>query len=192
MKSEKLKIKKKQNNFGFTLIEIVIIVAVITIISAGGLSVYNRQRDRINLSLAVQRLVNDLKWARNMAMMTIKNDMGGAELEIPCGYGVSFDPSDNDTYIIFAGRDDVPGNCDGSNKYYSAIDDDAIVENIDLPRKINISNPNNFDIFFEPPDPKTIITPVANPLTVTFQIEGKECPDYCQEVIITTGGKIEY
>lgn len=182
-----------RENKGFTFIEMVVVTSVIIIISTAGLAIFSEQRNRIDLTLSAQKVANDLRMARNLAMISSKYDMGSGP-EIPCGYGIHFDASDDSAYILFAGNNSDTGDCGTTGKDYnpvSAGENDIEVESIDLPSNVVISNSANFDVFFEPPYPATTITP-DDPLVITLQVKGRDCPDHCKSVTITTSGKIEY
>lgn len=183
-----------RENKGFTLIEMVVVTSVIIIISTAGLAIFSEQRNRVDLVLSAQKVANDLRKARNLVMISSKYNMGSG-LEIPCGYGIHFDATgDGKTYILFAGNNSDTGNCGTTDKSYNpapALENDIEVESINLPSNVIISNSANFDVFFEPPYPATTIAP-ADPLVITLRVKGRDCPDYCKNVIITSSGKIEY
>lgn len=180
-------------NKGFTLIEMIVVVSIIIIISTVGISIFREQRSRVDLILSAEKIANDLKKARNLAMISSKYDMGSG-LEVPCGYGISFDVGNENSYILFAGNNSDTGDCGTTDKTYNptpAAEDDKEVENINLPSKVIISNSADFNVFFEPPHPATTIAPI-DPLVITVQIKGRNCPEHCRNVTIASSGKIEY
>lgn len=87
---------------GLTLIEFLVVVSIITILSAMGISVYNQFNRRQILTQAVKNLKNDLRLAQSKAMAGEKPSGCTGTLS---GYQVVFysipDP-DRDTYKIFA------------------------------------------------------------------------------------------
>ena len=182
-----------RENKGFTLIEMIVVTSVIVVISTAGLAIFSEQRNRVDLVLSAQKVANDLRKARNLAMISSKYDMGSGA-EVPCGYGIHFGASDDNAYILFAGNNSDTGNCGSTDKSYNpapALENDIEVESINLPSNVIISNSNDFDIFFEPPYSATTITP-DDPLVIILRVKGRDCPDYCKNVIITSSGKIEY
>lgn len=143
---------------GFTLLESVVTIAVISIIAVVVLANYGTLRSRTFLDKAVQKIALDIRKAQNFAVVTVRLPDG----TIPCGYGIHY--VDNDTYALFANiQDGALDDCSDSNKIYDG--GDIIVETINIQQpKIRFNGALSpfSDILFFPPDPVTFINGVFN------------------------------
>ena len=84
--------RKEEEMKGFTLIELVIVVAIIAVISAGALISLSTIGPK-RLEAEARKIVSDLCWARQMAVAIHQN------------YIVDFEPV-NERYIIYRGSVD--------------------------------------------------------------------------------------
>lgn len=157
-----LNFKKKEiiNDFGATLLELLVTVAIIGIMSGVYLANYRSNNQKIILDQAVSGMVADLRLAQNMAMNVKK--FNGA---IPIGgYGINisgFLPVAS--YIIFADMNA------GDKKYSGPAE--KFAERA-LPDGIFIVSTDSFnDIDFEPPFPAIWIdgSQAAPSATITLQ-----------------------
>ncbi len=148
------------HNSGFTLLEVIISLSIITLMIGLFLANYDAGNRSTNLALSTQQVVSDIRTAQNKALgSTI---YGGS---FPTGgWGAHFDRSagNNTSYVIFA-------DANGDKKYNAP--DEAVIsqggQTISLPPYVNISNivtnnssdpnPSTLDITFLPPDPTTRI-----------------------------------
>lgn len=137
-KGQSLIIKMRQKT-GFTLIELIVVMAVMAILSAIFLASYRGGQKEYTLLGAVQLLVSDLRRTQNLAVTRLEQN-GIA----PYGYGVYV--RDAQTYLIFY-------NLAGDKNYQA---DSKVLETIILPKQVSI-NPTNKSVFFTPPDPTTYI-----------------------------------
>jgi prepilin-type N-terminal cleavage/methylation domain-containing protein len=128
---------------GFTLIEMLIVMIVISIITTVVLVEYRSGEKTNTLQLAAQQAVNDLKEAQNLSLSAQKSNG-----DIPRGgFGVSFPVSpDNVSYILFADED--------ADKRYD--DTGEEIRTVELPEGIEISSihgaNNPLDVVFLPPN----------------------------------------
>ncbi len=183
-----LRIKKKQahinRQFGFTMVELLVVMFVISLLAALSLAGYHNGQKRYVLSQDSQRLMASLRKVQNMAMSGV--DIEGQY----CGYGIFVDKNDN-LYIIYG--DKVPANCGNTNNKYDASDE--IIETINLTQGIVFEDitplPPKLDIFFKPPNPTTYINgkdTVGVSGTVTL---GREDTSLTKIITVTTAGLIQ-
>ncbi|PIR41260.1 MAG: hypothetical protein COV31_02545 [Candidatus Yanofskybacteria bacterium CG10_big_fil_rev_8_21_14_0_10_46_23] len=137
-------------NAGFTLIEILISLAVLAIVSASVLSNFGAlSRSESTIQRAALQFVSGVRSAQTQAVTT--TDVRG---DIPCGYGVHYE--DGNSAFVFVSPKPFTGSCATQNRNYSA-SSDQIHQTIVFSDK-NIEIKSAFaDIFFEPPDPRTYI-----------------------------------
>lgn len=85
---------------GFTLIELIIVMAIMGIMFAVTVPQYSKIRDSKALSLGEEQVVNDIRMVQNYAYSILKND-GSFPVG---GYGINF-LKDSNEYVIFADKD---------------------------------------------------------------------------------------
>ena len=144
MKNNFLSSKKFQRQFGLSMIELLVVMFIISLISAVTLANYRGGQRKYILTQSTQRLSSDIRKAQNMAL-------SGYDLaESYRGYGVYID-KDVSYYIIYGDKN--------NNTTYQPSDD--IIETIYLPDNIEIKSTSSVEgkihIFFEPPQPVTYI-----------------------------------
>lgn len=156
---------------GFTLIELMVVVAIIGIVSVLVLANYRQDSARQSLVQAEQKLISDLRRAQNMAMSgtDINNQYYGVGIYIDIGA-----EGDNGKYIIY-------GEKQQDNRTYNS-GSDTIIETINLPPKIIIqsvsSGNNKLGVFYEPPDPRIYldVLPVSGQATINLQAQNSGLP----------------
>lgn len=112
-----------ENKKGFTIVELVMVTAIIAFISTIGAAGYRQGERRVVLDNQTFQFMQDVRRAQERALSS--RDTGAAA---PGGYGVYL-PSANNYYLIYADRN--------KNKKY---DNDEETERISLDGKIVISN----------------------------------------------------
>jgi prepilin-type N-terminal cleavage/methylation domain-containing protein len=148
-----------RKNGGFTLIEVLIVVAISAMLAGIAISYSGAERNQTALSVAETEISQFILQARSLAIATYSNAEGSA-----CGYGVSFNASDN-TYSIFAY---VPGGsaCPQPSDITSAPTLDSEKLYTDETWKVHLQNGVTFSmssssalssILFIPPDPATLL-----------------------------------
>ena len=170
---------KKNNSKGFTLIETLVVIAVVSILSIVMLANHQGSQKQQSVQRAAHQLAGDIRRAQNMAMASVEHE--GA---IPEGYGIYIEKN-NPNYILFA---------DDNNQTYQP--SDFKVEEIKFPSniKINSISPapgSHVSIFFEPPDPTTYIngdSSASIETVVTLIFPGTS---YSKTVTVKTSGQIE-
>src|SRR3989344_3199887 len=79
----------------FTLIEILVVISVITMLSAFVLTYNATSRNQVALRIEQAELVQTISRAKSLALATYNKP------EVPCGYGVYINYSENN-YAIFS------------------------------------------------------------------------------------------
>jgi prepilin-type N-terminal cleavage/methylation domain-containing protein len=137
---------------GFTLVELIVVIAVIGLLSSLLLANYRTSSRSSELQYTAQKLIGDLRKVQNMAISSYKyqEEAGGIE-EVPCGYGLHF-RADN-SYVLYRdlSPDDLDKECLKSDKIYNY--GEAIGQPINLPERIDLEIEVD-DIFFMPPSAK--------------------------------------
>ena len=136
----------KKNFNGFTMIELLITMAIIGTLSAALFFNYGPIQDNFTLQKSAQKLAQDLRRIQEMAMAAEKEKCNGSETS---NFGVYFNTESNNKYIIFA-------DCDNSK---TRNEGDIDVEKISLEKKVEISvlSLSPLNVVFIPPDPTTLI-----------------------------------
>jgi len=167
----------KNRQKGFTLIEMIVVMAIIVTLSTLVLANYRDGQKRYALAQSAQQLASDLRRIQNMAM-------NGVDLISPRrGYGIYLQEGETD-YLIYS---------DGNASLFFQPSDELIevinlADNVEI---INISTTNNkADIYFESPDPITYIKNSVNPDTVTITLGMDNFAD-TETVTVTLAGVIQ-
>jgi len=129
----------------FTLIELIVVVSIITLMTALILPNYREGERQLALQRSAYKLAQDLRRAQEMALSSQKFDK-----EVPAGYGIYLNKSQPFQYILFADLD--------NGKDYDA---GETVEILQLERQIQISSlspVSPLTIVFTPPDPQIYIS----------------------------------
>ena len=175
------KIKKYYNSKGFTLIETMTVVAVISVISVIMLANYNSSQKHQMLQRAVRQLAGDVRRAQNMAMASTKQGT-----LVPYGYGIYIHRVQSSTsYILFA---------DSNNNKRRDAGSDIDVETINFSSRVEIANASPsgpINIFFEPPDPTTYIngkSDIGEKAQIILTVQGISVT---KSITVKTSGQIE-
>jgi prepilin-type N-terminal cleavage/methylation domain-containing protein len=143
----------KNNNFGFTLIEMLVSLSIIGLLAGTFLVNYHSYGQTGNLNLAAHKLASDIRQVQNLTL-GLKDFNGTSPLG---GWGINIQKGGS-SYLIFADKD--------SSRTYT--DSTELYRQINLPSDIKIENirgvdssgisyatANTLNIIFEPPDPVT-------------------------------------
>ena len=147
----RIKQYKLNNKFGFSLIELMTVIAIIGIMTSIAVPYYTQNRDSKALSFGMEQIVSDIRMVQNYAYSILET--GGS---YPSGgYGVNF-LVDSNEYIIFADKD---GDMEysGVNEKVSLVKLSRGVKIVSL--KINGTEDSNGEInlVFTPPYGKVFI-----------------------------------
>lgn len=145
---------------GFTLIEMIVSIAIISGVTALFIANYHSAGRRSDLVMTAQKVVADLHAAQNNTLGLVKYNT----LVPPGGWGISFDKTAN-SYTLFADLN-APGTS-GYREYDPGTEGDGNygARHIQLPDTIQIDQiktannqtHNLANITFLPPDPRTNI-----------------------------------
>jgi len=153
---------------GFTLIELIVSISVITLVTGIFLANYSSTNRRTDLTMTAQKMVSDIRMAQNYSLGLARYGISDAASVPLGGWGVHFNlPLEgNKQYIIFAD--------DNGDKIYNG-SEEAIAANgaeiMTLPNNIiidSISVGSKADVIFLPPDP---ITTITGPITTYPQVD---------------------
>ncbi len=177
----------KTQRAGFTLAEMLVTVAIISLISTMVVAGYRSGQKRYTLQAATQQTIADLRRAQNIALAP------SIQSNYQPGVGISFNLAQPDLYTFFI------DNSVSNDKAYGW--DDKVMESgqIKLPAGVEIKNiiltnlspSNKADVFFEPPDPITYINGKCDPgvaTTIILELAGE---NLTKNIIIKTSGLIE-
>ena len=184
--------KKKPPKTGFTFIELLVVVAIITIIS--GMIVVNFRKGETGgrLQRSAQQIVQNIRKIQNMALSSVEY-----QGEVPeGGYGARFREADVDSYILFADTTDI-----GT---YNSGEEMGLILNLE--KGIQIDSLFTFKsdattiqrsvihLFFTPPDPIITFAPGgAQVVGVIIRIkkENTDCsanPEDCKDIKVGKSG----
>lgn len=139
---------------GFTLMEMVVSIAIISTISSIFLANYHSTNKRSDLIMTTQQTVANIRLMQNNSLSL--TDFNG--IPPKGGWGVYFTMASSSSYFLFA---DV----DGDHQYQ----DSELSRIVTLPAGITVSNiegiGGNTSIVFLPPSPETYITGTAHPVS---------------------------
>ena len=134
--------------FGFSMIELLVVISVIGLIFALSLVSYRSGQKKYVLTQTVQQLISDIRKAQNMALSGY--DISGQYN----GYGLYIKKGES-SYIIYGNKNIDPN--------YQPNDD--IIETISLSNGVSVksvsSASDKLHIFFEPPQPITYLNGVS-------------------------------
>ena len=150
--------KYQNNNYGFTLAEIMVSIAVITIFSTISFASFTSYKRQGAIDAAAQKLTSDFRKIQGYAL-SLKEFNSGAGFVIPKGgwgmYMRTQPASENKNYIAFADYDTPYQTYQSSAEYffnYSLVD--AHISDIKLEQSNHtVISRNQANITFEPPVP---------------------------------------
>jgi len=142
---------------GFTLVELIVSVAIIAMVTGIFLANYSSANRRSDLTMTAQKMVSDTRTAQNYALGLARYGFSGSSNVPTGGWGVHIDLQayGNNKYVIFAddNQNGVYDNGEADIRYGAQV--------TTLPMNIiidSVSSGTKADITFLPPDPVTTIT----------------------------------
>jgi prepilin-type N-terminal cleavage/methylation domain-containing protein len=151
------------SNKAFTLVELLVTIAIIGILTVTALVNYRFSNRQLALQRSTQKLSQDLRRAEELAISA--KEFGGV---IPYGYGVYFDLDDAGHYIMFAdsNNDQLYS---GTNERVESV---ALETSIVLTALDPVTLGSSLTILFMPPDPTVIFDPDATLATISLNAAG--------------------
>jgi prepilin-type N-terminal cleavage/methylation domain-containing protein len=164
-----------QSAKGFTMIEMVVSIGIITILAAAFLANYHGAKKSGELNMAAQKLASDIRLAQSYALGLKEHSSN-----VPVRWGVYFNKAtaNNDKYIIYADTESSNNQSYDTGEEYFVYDlaQGVIIKDIKID---NVSIPNNtLYLTFTLPDAEVQIC--RNP-------NGHNCASQKVEVILTNG-----
>ncbi len=185
---------------GFTLIEMLIVVAISAMLASIAITYSGTERDQIALSVEQTKIAQFVLQARSLALATYASQPG----TLVCGYGVFFDTTAN-TYSIFAYQPPATTTCPAeSSLSWSSIANNEVLYTQEAWKVqpgshitftassggVGVSSPM---VFFYPPNPDVFFFDSAgNPLTnlsISLRGAGGETPP---PITIDTAGQVNF
>ncbi len=187
-----LMIQIMKSNKGFSLVEVLVVTAIIAILSVALFFNFGTTaRNRTARSQVASVVVSDIRRAQSMALAGTRFS-GNAV----CGYGVHYFSSVS--YYIYAKAAPVGGCSTVPTRNYQA-GFDSVVQTQKLVNQ-NMEFRSSFsDIFFESPNPKTYInnsaslTPPLPTTTIIIQRTSQvacSIPQTCAQIDVSTSGQL--
>jgi len=173
--------KKFKNNYGFTIIELFVVMAIISILSSVVFFNWRSGEASFALQNSAYRLSQDIREMQEMAMEAIEIDCGGGE--IGSSFGIRFKKS-------YANYYELGVDCNG-NKVFEAND---ILRKVYFEEGIEIFDlsPNaSFSLIFEPPEPTTYIKGETSGTEAVIEIYNPEYSSRKKTIRVNTSGMIE-
>lgn len=148
--------EKKKNKWGFTLVEMLVVMAVIAVVSTS-LILYSRTGERqIILFKDQASIVAALSRAKSLSVATF------GQAGVPCGYGVHFEAPRK--FLLFK---DLASDCSAADNIYSGPNE--LFESFELSQSLNFGTLTLTDIVFIPPNPRVVITPSGDEAVINIK-----------------------
>ncbi len=172
----------KLNKKGFTLVEIIVIIAIVGFLSATVITGGNKGTDQRKIILETRRLAEEIRKVQNMALSSIAQNCAGINKVVPSGIILS--TASSDRYLLVA-------DCD-ENKIYDAGSDTLLSTVVLSASQINSVNPASpLEVFFIPPVPVTAInTSELDSASATITLCGIKDTTVCKYIYINSKGSI--
>lgn len=169
---------------GFTIIELLTVIAIILFLSAMVFANYRAGNNELSLELAANNVAADIRKAQEMGL-SAPGVPGLADQRIG-GYGIYFTSAagSNKSYSIFADNNPLNGKFDPGDKVLQTI-------SLDANYYIALVDTNAVSILFIPPEPSTKIAGTTGNLAqATILIASRNDPSLTRSIIVNKAGLI--
>ncbi len=175
---------------GITLIEIIVVIAIITLFSMILIADYPKIKRQFALSRAVYKFAQDLRKTQDLGLSGVQIKNSAGEIIVAKGYGVYINLSSPTEYKIYAdtSRDDEYT----LGEDFETIDISKQEAGVFITAINNIGSYRYASINFNPPNPKTTIDNLEsdkNSIEVVFALSVDQLIN--RKVSINTSGLIE-
>lgn len=191
MNGQRSKNSSKKNVFGFTIIELLTIITIISILTSIMFLNWKSVGEDLKLQQAANKLTQDIRKVSEMALSAkVIDEKNPAKNFVPAGgYGIHLRIHPSKEIFIFADCNDdkrfTPGNQCGSpgSKFEEKL------SSLELAREIEIVNSDELDIVFKPPNPMVYINEASSgEETITIRL--KSNPNKQKNIKINSAGLV--
>lgn len=171
----------------FTLVEILVVIAIILLLSSITFLDYRTSQHQLNLKRAANKLAQDLRRAQGMAMSAALSEKTGGEVP-EGGYGIQFE--ETNTYILFGDKNSNHSYDSGSDYWIEALETEKEVTIKSF--RTSGGERNKITITFVSPDPQVFIkTPLGlEPKWAEITLALEQDPDITMTVYVNKAGLI--
>jgi len=162
---------------GFTLVELLIVIAIIMILVAVMVPNLRRGEEGTRLARVAQQVIQDIRKVQNMSLSS-KEFVERCPEGVCEYYGVYFDEANPDSYIIFVSENAVYNS--GEQIETKELEKNIIIADVSTGNKTNIA--------FHPPYSNVEFNPSTSKVIITLKIEGGSCPDDCIYIAVNNNG----
>jgi len=158
--------RNMKNGEGLTLVEILVIIAIMILLSAIILPGYQQGKRQLALARSARKLAQDLRRTQEMGMSA--REFGGIVPE--GGYGIYFSSTTPSSYILFADYNPQNQQYDGlSEMVEGPLELEKGVES----ESLNPPQDGELAVVFTPPIPLVFITPDSSSAFITLTNDGQ-------------------
>ncbi len=161
------------------MVELIVIIGIISFMSATVLSSQNKGSDQRRLILEARKLAQDIRKVQNLALSSTIQNCGGSNKVVP--FGIMLNTSSPDRYSLVA-------DCDESKSYNVG---DVILETKILAdtKAILVSPGSPLVIFFVPPLPETYVNG-SNSATAKIDLQGVRNESLSRSIYVNSSGAV--
>ena len=178
---------KDASQSGFTIIELLTVIAIILFLSAMVFANYHAGDNELSLELEANNVAADIRKVQEMGLSA--PEVPGFADQIIGGYGVYFTSAagSNESYSFFVDNNPLNGQFDPGPG------GDTVLQTISLDANYYIASvdTNAVSILFVPPEPSTKITGTAGNLAqATILIASRNDPSLTRSIVVDKAGLI--
>lgn len=168
---------------GFTIVEMLVVIFIMTVFSTLFLAYYRNNQRQYQLNMVVQTMASDFRRTQNSALAGTAQSAG-----IPFGYGIHVESASQYT-LFYNGPQQPPGQLYNYKKPpgNSSID----LETVNLPTGVTIA-PTSQDVFFIPPDPTTYFNGSLAASGTSLQFTLTAAGGLSKTITVYSNGRIEF